>query len=298
MDSLEDINKKLNSSYRVQKIVKTMKALSITNIKLYEKSVDALYQYKSNIELGMQAILSKNPNIISEFANGRNHSKETKDIMILYGSNQGLCGKFNDKVFDFFTGDDEGKNLSSANDKFLIVVGNRLRLLFEHNNIIPNVFLSMPSSVEETIDIIHSLLNSIDGFKDEFNIGKIIIYYLDYKNSASILIKQQLLPIDKDFFKDIGEKVWPTNVVPFWRIDTKDILLDFVRQFVFINLYYSLVNSIISEQKYRLMSLQSSEKNISDLIRETKLGYNQRKQNLITSEMLDIISGYNALKHD
>jgi len=299
MDSLEDISKKLNASHSIKKVVATMKALAVTNIKIFEKMINSLFQYKNNIELGIQAIVSKDLNIIDELRDNKDIKKETKNIIILYGSNQGLCGKFNDKILDFFIDDLKNQGFKSKNSQnFLIVIGDRLKALVESEKIEVGMSLPMPNFAEDVVDTIHILLNQIEQFKDEFNFKQILLYYIDHSDSTSNLIKKQLLPIDKQFLQDISTKVWPTNNIPFWRVETKDIFLNFIKQYIFISLYYSLAISIISEQKYRLMSLQNSENNISDLIKEMTLEFNQRKQSLITSEMLDIISGCNMLENE
>ena len=65
---------------------------------------------------------------------------------------------------------------------------------------------------------------------------------------------------------------------------------------IFANLYLTIANSMASEQKNRLFTLQGAEQNIKDYIIDTNLKYNQIRQNVITSELIDVVSGARFLK--
>ena len=73
----------------------------------------------------------------------------------------------------------------------------------------------------------------------------------------------------------------------------KSVLL---KQYIFVGLNNALINSIASEQKNRLITLQNAENNINDLIRTKNLEYNQKRQGTITSELLDVVTGYAVAK--
>ena len=74
------------------------------------------------------------------------------------------------------------------------------------------------------------------------------------------------------------------------------MIVDLLKQYIFVGLNDALVNSIASEQKNRLLTLQNAENNINDLIRTKNLEYNQKRQSTITNELLDVVTGYSVSK--
>ena len=105
MDSLDSLKNSLESAKNLQGVVSTMKSIAVVNIKKYEKVALNLLKYRSNIDLGVQAILEQYPNIINYIdyiENNTEKHKNNKDIVIIIGSNQGLCGRFNDRVSEFY----------------------------------------------------------------------------------------------------------------------------------------------------------------------------------------------------
>ena len=110
------------------------------------------------------------------------------------------------------------------------------------------------------------------------------------------LTKTRLIPVDKKILENAQKKVWPTNNIPYWQINSKTLIVDLLKQYIFVGLNNALINSIASEQKNRLITLQNAENNINDLIRTKNLEYNQKRQGTITSELLDVVTGYAVAK--
>jgi F-type H+-transporting ATPase subunit gamma len=96
-----------------------------------------------------------------------------------------------------------------------------------------------------------------------------------------------LLPIDRAWIKSIQEKKWPTRVLPTFTIERDSLFSSLFHQYIFVSLFRAFAESMASENAARLLSMQSAEKNIDERI-----------QNAITSELLDIVSGFEALREE
>ena len=296
MDSLDSLKKHLKSATDLKQIVSTMKALSATNIKKYEKTALSLNKYINNVYTGIQGILSQNKDILNyiDYIEKNNDKKDCQNIIIVVGSNQGLCGKFNDKIINFFLEDTKYLDFNSENNN-LITIGDKIESIISSYNI--NIFkhISLPNSIENIVHIVYSIFTLINDNSKKFK--NIYIYYTQHDTKSNgILTKKKVVPLEKEFFKKILNKKWPTNNVPFWRIDTKKLFSNFIEQYIFISIYYAIANSMASEQKNRLMTLQGAEDNIKNNITETTLKYNQIRQTVITSDLIDVVSGYKLLK--
>lgn len=291
METLDSLKKTLNTSKSIKQVVSTMKALSAANIKKYDKIVKTLYAYRTNIELGIQAMMIYGKDIkISEIK----YVKKTgdKNLIIAFGSNQGLCGRFNDKMKNFVV-EDAGNDDNAQ----VIVVGERLLNLMSATklNIVKSIYL--PNSVENSSNMIYELLQVIEEKLKKQEIDNVFLYYTSSDDTVNgTPTKTRLIPIDRKLLENAQNKVWPTNKIPYWQIKNEILISDLLQQYVFAILNNALANSITSEQKNRLITLQSAETNINDLIRNKTLEYNQKRQSTITAELLDVVTGYQVSK--
>ena len=296
MDSIDNLKKHLDSARSLKQIISTMKALSATNIKKYEKTALSLRKYMNNIYLGFQGVISQNYDILnyieyveqSEFKN-----KNSKNIMIVIGSNQGLCGKFNDRIVNFFIDNNDKLDFSLENN-MLITVGDKIFSTLLSRKVNIKKHLSLPTSIENIVHIVYNIFSFINEYSKKSQ--NVYVFFTQYDTKSNgILTKKKIVPLEKDFFKDLLNKKWPTNNVPLWRVDTNVLLYDLVEQYMFINLYSAIANSMASEQKNRLNTLQGAEDNIKNDIADTTLKYNQTRQSVITSNLIDTVSGYKSL---
>ncbi len=294
METLDNLKKTLDTSKSIKQVVSTMKALSGANIKKYEKIVKILYTYKSNVELALQAIMMHNDKInINELEFiGQSKNKKAKNLVVVFGSNQGLCGRFNDKIANFTIDD-----IQNTDENKVIVVGERLSMLLSNTKLKIFKTIPVPNSIENISNTIYELLAVIEKEIEEKTINKVFLYYTANDDTMNgTLTKTRLIPIDKKILENAQKKVWPTNNIPYWQIDTKTLAVDLLKQYIFVGLNDALVNSIASEQKNRLLTLQNAENNINDLIRTKNLEYNQKRQSTITNELLDVVTGYSVSK--
>lgn len=296
MESLESLKNSLESAKSLQGIVSTMKSIAAVNIKKYEKSALNLLKYKSNIDLGIQAIISQRPNMLNYLnyiENKTENNLDKRDVIIIIGSNQGLCGRFNDRITEFYL-----ENCNNDINKYIITVGDRIDMIVKGKKVVVDKHFSLPNSIESIVNVVYDLFSIMEKFLTENLLRKVVIYFTSYSscNNNGNLIKRRILPLEKKYFENLAKNSWPTNNIPFWRINTKSIITDLVQQYIFANLYFIIANSMASEQKNRLMTLQGAEQNIKDYIVETNLKYNQIRQNVITSELIDVVSGAKFLK--
>lgn len=294
METLDNLKKTLDTSKSIKQVVSTMKALSGANIKKYEKIVKILYTYKSNVELALQAVMMHNDKInINELEFiGQSKNKKANNLVVIFGSNQGLCGRFNDKIANFLIDD-----IENIDNNKVIVVGERLSMLLSNTKLKIFKTIPVPNSIENISNTIYELLSIIEKEIENKTINKVFLYYTANDDTMNgTLTKNRLIPIDKKILENAQKKVWPTNNIPYWQIDTKILIVDLLKQYIFVGLNDALVNSIASEQKNRLLTLQNAENNINDLIRTKNLEYNQKRQSTITNELLDVVTGYSVSK--
>ncbi len=293
MDSLDSLKKDIKSTKDLQGIISTMKAVASVNIKKYEKTALNLYKYRDNIDLGIQAILQKYPVMLKYIDYTENIYEKSKknNIVIVVGSNQGLCGRFNDKNVEFFVENE----LENKDFNYVITVGDRIESIVQSKGIKIDKKFSTPNSINNITNLVYDLFEIIESKKQE--IKKVVVYFTSYntKNNGN-LTKKKIFPLEKNYFEKLQQKIWPTNSTPFWRIENKNLISDLIEQYIFCNLYLSISNSMAAEQRNRLITLQGAEENIKEHIASTILKYNQKRQGVITAELIDVVTGSRFLK--
>ena len=293
MDTLDSLKKELDSTKDLQGIVSTMKSIAAVNIKKFEKTALNIVKYQSNIDLGIQAIVSQQPNIIkliNYLEKKTENNTKKRDIVIIIGSNQGLCGRFNDRVVEYYL-----NNSKTDVNSYVISVGDRITSLLKAKKIKIEKNFSIPNSDELINDLVYDLFNIIE--ENLVNLRKVLIYFTAHTSDGiGNLTKKRVIPLEKKYFEKLKNKKWPTNNIPYWRVQSKQLVSDLIDQLIFSNIYLTISSSMASEQRNRLITLQGAEQNIKDHITELTLRYNQKRQNVITSELIDVVSGAKALK--
>jgi len=104
-----------------------------------------------------------------------------------------------------------------------------------------------------------------------------------------------LLPLDLDWLAGLAEKKWPSRVLPTYSMGWERLFSSLIKQYFFVSIYRASVESLASENASRLASMQAAEKNIEEKIEEITSRYMHVRQQSITSELLDIISGFEVL---
>ena len=218
--------------------------------------------------------------------------KKEKNLAIIFGSNQGLCGRFNDKIMNFVVDD-----IKSSDKTKIIIVGERLNMLMSNTKLNIEKSIPVPNSIDNISSTIFDILEVIEKEIENKTSDKVFLYYTANDDTMNgTLTKTRLIPVDKKILENAQKKVWPTNNIPYWQINSKTLIVDLLKQYIFVGLNNALINSIASEQKNRLITLQNAENNINDLIRTKNLEYNQKRQGTITSELLDVVTGYAVAK--
>lgn len=291
MQTLESLKSQIESTEDLHSVVKTMKTLAAVSIRQYEDAIDSIKTYDKTIELGFQILLKKNKAILDVFEN----DEKSKNGVIIIGSEQGMSGRFNETIVDFT----ESKlNELKIKNKNVIALGSRVSAILNSMGIkIDNIF-PLPSSVKNISSVVQKLLSDIQTWRETENINDAYLFYnskltgSDYKPNF-----KPLLPININYLQTLMEKDWETNCLPQINIDDDKFLSALMREYLFVSIYRAIVESLAGENASRLAAMQSAEKNIEEREEELESQYNHLRQSAITSELLDIVGGTEALKN-
>ncbi|MDJ0597699.1 MAG: F0F1 ATP synthase subunit gamma [Crocosphaera sp.] len=293
----ESLKATLDSVEDLYSVVKTMKALAAVSIRQYEQAVQSLVEYDRTVEMGFH-ILAKERYFAGKSLvltiKEQNNLPDPKIGAIILGSDQGLCGQFNENMAKY------AKNKLQPSSKpknlFLAIVGSRLLPYFRTNSYqLANPFM-LPTSTEGIGETVQDILLMLDNWQEKHKISKILLFYNQPTSGSSYhSCYQQLLPLDRQWLLSLERKDWPTATLPTFTMDWQDLFRELISQYLFVSLYRALAASLASENASRLAAMQSAQKNIEDHLEELKAQYRRQRQSAITSELLDVVAGFEAL---
>jgi F-type H+-transporting ATPase subunit gamma len=297
MKSLEALTAEIESINDLQSVVKTMKALAMVSIRQYETAVAALSDYNRTVEMGLQILLrhryfSEQPLMLPQ--DFTNHKKTGTLGVIIFGSDHGLCGQFNEQIASYAL---EQINQQPEKPENIIVaaVGDRLIPYLEAAKEPVSAQFNLPNSVTVITPMVQSILLMIESWQFS-SFDQIILFYNKSLSSASYRPQSvQLLPMNRQWLQRLEKQAWHGEGLPNFTINWDDLFSSLVRQYLFVSLYRAFAESLKSENASRLSSMQAAQKNIEERLTELNSQHRHQRQSSITSELLDIVSGFEAL---
>ena len=293
MDTLENLRRKLDGAKDIKSVVRTMKAMAASNIGQYELAVRALGDYYRTIALGIIAYLkAENIDTINEKKAPAGQTGK-KICAIVFGSDQGLVGQFNDTLSEFAF-----QSLRALpGEKEIWAVGERVQLLLSDMGHTATTLFQVPTSVNAITPLVGQILVKSEENHENGRISEVYIFHNQPKSGAGYLpVSQRLLPLDEKWRQTIAEFVWPTQKLPQVAGGIKPTLLALVHEYLFVSLFKACAESLASENASRLTAMQRAEKNIEELLDTLSHKFHSLRQSTIDEELFDVVSGFEALK--
>ena len=293
-DTLASLRRKIDGAGDLESVVRSMKALAAASIGQYEKSVLALADYYRNIELGLVVCLRNRQQTAAEQSSGAGTTTSTMNA-IVFGSDQGLVGQFNDVMAEF-----AAKTLNGLpGTKKVWAVGDRVHARLADAGLPPAGKFSVPTSVNTITSLVGRILIEIP---TRDNKGKAIPLYLFHNHPTSGAVyepaSQRLLPVDQNAALRLAQMPWPTKNLPEVIGCPESTLRSLVREFLFVSLYKACAESLASENASRLSAMQRAEKNIDELVDDLNQTFRRLRQSSIDEELFEVSSGYESLSKE
>ena len=287
---MQSLSRKIAGAGDLQGVVSAMKALAASSIGQYEKAVQSLDDYYHTVELGLSASLREaEPVPLSP----RKKAKGGPIGAVVFGSDQGLVGRFNEVIVDLAL--DTLKKLPGKT-KQILAVGDRVHSLLTDANFAPVSLLTVPTSVRGITPLIGQVLIDIQTARDKGDVVEVYLFHNRPKPGASYEpVCQRLLPFDRAWRSKLAALPWPDKKLPQVVNGPKPALDAFIRGYLFVLLFQACAESLNSENASRLAAMQRAEKNIKQILEDLNLEFHRVRQESIDEELFDVVSGFEAL---
>ncbi len=285
MPNLIDIRRRIKSVQNTQQITRAMKFVSAAKLKKAQDRIFGARPYVKKLFTLINHLASSGEVTSHPFLEDVDLEKY---LVVLITGDKGLCGAFNANLikaaYSFFEKNENGELL-------LELVGKKGYEHFKKRNFeIFNYFVDRLTNVDMMLaeEIAEPLIKAFL----EKRVGKIFIIYNEFKSVLQQKITiEQLLPITNFEFDEEGKSL---NFI--FDQDPDKLVGDLFPTHVRIQIYHALLESVASEHGARMAAMDAATKNAEEMIKQLTLFRNRVRQASITKELIEIVSGANALE--
>lgn len=296
MANLRELKRRISGVKNTSKITQAMKMVSAAKLKRAQKAIESARPYV----LKLQEILGNVINGIGdEYQNPLLNEREVKNIaVVVVGSDKGLCGSFNANIFKMVnTFIKEELKVTYPNAIVsLIPVGNKTVSKFSKTKLdVTDNFKDVFGKLE-----FKNAQSIIKSFENKFVSGEVDKVYIVFNEFINIIRQEvrveQLLPINpKASVTEKKEENENKTISYIFEPNEKEIMDVLLPKLLNISLWRALLESNAAENASRMMAMDNATTNANDLVNELNLKYNKERQAAITTEMLEIVGGAEAL---
>ncbi|CAA6801256.1 MAG: ATP synthase gamma chain (EC [uncultured Sulfurovum sp.] len=295
MANLKEIKRKIGSVKNTQKTTNAMKLVSSAKLKRTEELAKKSRVYAEKLTELLTEIARKMQNSNSDGLDNvyfKDDKNPKKIDIILITADKGLCGGFNSQTIKSVNALLKEYQNTGAKVR-LRAVGRKGIDFFKFNNIELSdeiIGLSASPDFKSAAEFISEVSESyVNGDTD-----RVVIVHNGYVNMITQEVRvDQVLPVDASNMELDTMSTSELEVEP----DDDDTLLDaLVKRYIEYTMYYSLIDSLAAEHSARMQAMDAATKNAKEMVKELNVKYNKARQEAITTELIEIISGMESLK--
>lgn len=278
--SLNNIKRRINTVNSTRKITSAMKLVSNVKTRRFMRELENHKEYVTETKtilndslyyLSDEELKSINP-LLTTFPNAN------KRLVIIVTSSLGLCGGYNNDVYKFYSNFyKEGDEVITIGEKGLIEYKKKKKLVIydKYSHLLDKLELSD----------LKLFINYIDDLYLTGEYRSVEVIYHRYINSLISKVESyQILPLAFKKENNYG-------ISPVFLPNKKEVINILIPQYINVTIYEKFISSLVSEYSSRRNAMDNADKNAKDLVDKLKLEYNKERQQSITQEITEVVSG-------
>ena len=320
MANLKDIRTRIESVNSTKQITSAMKMVAASKLRKSQNAIMALRPYAEKFSEIMVAV-SKSTSQRDNETTSKEASQQVQSssfdsqqlerlLLIPVSSNKGLCGVFNANVIRATINliKEEYQELYDKGNVDILCIGAKVEesLKFKKYAVIGNKNELLDKL---TYDNVVPFAEMLMQYYNEGKYDRIVFVYNQFKNAATqILVTEQFLPImsqrvnestsqqdNESMSRDMSHEIQDSDFI--FQPNKEEILETMIPKSLKLQVYKILLDSFASEQGARMISMTQATDNATELLKELNLTYNKARQSAITNELVEIVSGANAINN-
>jgi len=286
MANLKEVRIRIQSVNSTQQITKAMKMVAAAKLRRAQEAITQMRPYSQKLSALLQNLSSASG---TDFESDFMEVRDPKHILLVcITSDRGLCGAFNTNIIKsvshLYHQEFAGKEVS------ILCIGKKGYDYFSKRMPRVNGDFHLIFSDLKYANVQKAAKWIMRGFADK-TFDKVIVAYNEFKNVATQIVREeQLLPFTSQNSGNAG-----SNVDYIYEPDQESILTELIPKALGMQLYKAVLDSNASEHGARMTTMDKATENAGELLKELKLMYNRTRQAAITTEILEIVGGAEAL---
>ena len=284
MANLKEIRGRIKSITSIQKVTSAMKMVAAAKLRTSQSNMEQCRPYSNKISILLNDLLSDCDNINFDLMQKREVSKT---LYVVITSDRGMAGAFNTNILKKAQSDIDVDGKDQAR---IISIGKKSRDYFKNRKfdvISEHIDFWGELNFDHAINIGNEIVDLFISKK----VDKVKVYYNEFKNLATQVMKDiDFLPLEQ-FASSEDKKQMDRLFEP----SKEDILRGLIPKHINVQIWQFLLESYASEQAARMLAMENATDNAGDMIKDLGLQYNKARQSAITTEIIEIVSGANAL---
>lgn len=292
MANLKEIRTRLNSVKSTKQITSAMKMVAASKLRKAQDKILRLRPYAGKLYEILVGISTR----IDESDNSNSYSRLSepeKVLLIVVTSNRGLCGAFNANVIKETRRviSEKYADQQSSGNLSLMTIGKKgadffrkqgFTIVQDHSQVFDDLTFENVNMI--ALEVMESFL------KGEYD--RIEFIYNQFKNAAiQILTNEQFLPVVNDSKEDENQTLSDYIYEP----TKEEIIEELIPKTLKVQFYKNILDSFVAEHGARMTAMHMATDNATEIIRDLTLEYNKARQASITNQILEVVSGAEAL---
>ena len=280
MANITDIKARIKSINDTRQITKAMELISVSKVKRAQEYYDKNLLYFKSLIKAISDLLA-NGDCADDCEKYFNASFEGRTVYVVISSDKGLAGGYNHNVLNF------ALNAIKQNpDSKIVTYGRTAAEFFKRNGYeLANEYSSLGNpTLKDARDIAYDLCKQFD---DKIIDSAYIVFTDIDESGVQKPVCFEVLPLDRTQF-DQPSKFGATMI---YDPSAEVVLNNLVMQYIIGLVYSVMLHATVSEHKARMVAMESATRNADEMLDKLRIEYNRARQESITNELLEIVSG-------
>jgi len=293
MPNLKELKNRISSVKSTRKITSAMKMVAASKLRRAQELAESSRVYADSLSFILSSLAgnTKNSADLPEILTGRENSKIS--LLIINSSDRGLCGGFNSNLFrnaKKWISDQQGQGKSVK----IMTVGKKASSFYKKTDLDIVASFEDLNSNDRQLQVSEEIKNKIMELFENNEIDEVSILFNKFVSAISQEpTYQSLIPLsNEETSEDESES---NNAIFEFEPDKNELLEYLVPRNFLTQIYRSVLESSASEHAARMTSMDNATRNAGDMIDRLTLTYNRTRQAFITKELIEIISGAEAV---
>ncbi|WP_323035775.1 FoF1 ATP synthase subunit gamma [Pararhodobacter sp.] len=286
--TLERLNHRIQTMGSIRGIVSTMKTMSAINALPYEQAAQAIEAYHKTVLTGFHAFVRCHGPLPVATDPG------SRAIVIAFGSDHGLCGNYNEIIAE-----EALRVMQTLAHTRVLCIGAQMEDALIGQGITPEMTLLPPATADGLGRLSGRLITVLDTLHSADATAGVTVTLVHMQRGAhgqQHPITTRLLPLDPKMTGQLAQTPWDSRSLPQFRMPAPQLLAALIRNHLFARLFRSAAEAMVTENAARLARMQQAEQSIDDQLDALTAEMRSARQDEITTELLDVIIGFEALK--